>query len=265
MRILLLAMAALIAAPTAAFADHDHGWKDSDEWHGGRGEDFREHEHERREDWREHEHDRREDWREHEHDRREAWREHREDVREAWRGRPEWRGYGGPRGGYWYAPGYGYRPFERGVAWRRGEYVPRAYRAYYVQEPTYYRLSPAPVGYRWVYGDGNFVLMALASGMIASVVPMGAPPPPAEPMYDSEGRYRQPVAIARNEDVWRGQDGHYYCRRSNGTTGLVIGAAAGALLGNAIDRHDRTTGTVVGAVGGGLIGREIDRRSLRCR
>jgi Ni/Co efflux regulator RcnB len=258
MRILLLAVAALIAAPTAALADHDGGWRD----HDGRGDQG--------EDYRDHDHDRREDWREHDHGRHEGWREHRMEVREAWRGRPEWRGYGGQRTGYWYAPGYGYRPMERGVVWRRGGYVPGAYRAYYVQEPGYYRLSPAPAGYRWVYGDNSFVLMALASGMITSVVPMEASapvamaPPPPPVMYDNEGRYREPVRIAQNEDVWRGDDGQYHCRRSNGTTGLVIGAAAGALLGNAIDHH-HATGTVVGAVGGGLIGREIDRGSLRCR
>lgn len=66
--------------------------------------------------------------------------------------------------------------------------------------------------------------------------------------------------------MWRGRDGRYYCRRSNGTTGLIIGAAGGALVGRAIDtRGDRTMGTVLGAVGGGLLGREIDRGNARCR
>lgn len=64
---------------------------------------------------------------------------------------------------------------------------------------------------------------------------------------------------------WRGRDGRTYCRRSNGTTGLVVGAAAGALAGRAIDSHgERTTGTVLGAVAGGLVGRDIDRKR-RCR
>jgi Ni/Co efflux regulator RcnB len=253
----MAAAAASIAAPTAALADHHDGWKDSDGWREDRGDDHD----------RGHGHDR-------DHDR--DWRGHREEVRDAWRGRPEWRGYGGRRDGYWYAPGYGYRPMARGVAWQRGAYVPRDYRAYYVQEPAYYRLAPAPVGYRWVYGDDSFVLMALATGMISSVVPMEAPapepvmmpppppPPPPMPVYDTEGRYRQPVVIARSDDVWRGQDGRYYCHRSNGTTGLVIGAAAGALLGNAVD-NGHATGTLVGAAGGALLGREIDRGSLRCR
>lgn len=89
---------------------------------------------------------------------------------ETWRNRAEWREYRGARSGYWYAPGYGYRPVVRGYNWRRGAYVPRAYRSYYVQDPYYYGLSAPPRGHRWVYADGNFVLMSVASGLIASVI-----------------------------------------------------------------------------------------------
>ncbi|MDB5444114.1 MAG: hypothetical protein JWP73_2490 [Phenylobacterium sp.] len=91
---------------------------------------------------------------------------------ESWRGRDEWRGFQGARQGYWYAPGYGYERVEprwRG-AWRRGGYVPGAYRHYYVQDWGYYGLRPPPPGYRWVYADGNFVLMALTTGLIADVI-----------------------------------------------------------------------------------------------
>lgn len=92
---------------------------------------------------------------------------------DTWRDRAEWRGYRGARPGYWYAPGYGYHPVTRGYTWRRGAYVPRAYRGYYVQDPYYYGLRAPPPGHRWVYADGNFVLMALATGLIASVVANG--------------------------------------------------------------------------------------------
>jgi hypothetical protein len=65
---------------------------------------------------------------------------------------------------------------------------------------------------------------------------------------------------------WRGNDGRYYCRRSNGTTGLLIGGAAGALLGRGIDGgRDRTAGTLIGGVAGALLGREVDRGGSRCR
>jgi outer membrane lipoprotein SlyB len=71
--------------------------------------------------------------------------------------------------------------------------------------------------------------------------------------------------------VWRGADGRTYCRKSNGTTGLLVGGAAGALIGREIDnRGSRTTGTVLGAAVGALLGRHVQRnvissRSRRCR
>lgn len=84
--------------------------------------------------------------------------------------------------------------------------------------------------------------------------------------YDSNGRYREPRRVGRGDQVWRGNDGRYYCKRDNGTTGLIIGAGAGALLGRAVDtRGERTTGTILGAVLGGLLGREVDKSDARCR
>ena len=68
--------------------------------------------------------------------------------------------------------------------------------------------------------------------------------------------------------TWRGADGRTYCKRRNGTTGLIVGAAGGALVGRAIDTGgSRATGTILGAAAGALIGREVDRRSSgrRCR
>lgn len=66
---------------------------------------------------------------------------------------------------------------------------------------------------------------------------------------------------------WRGRDGRTYCRRNDGTTGLLIGGAAGALLGREVaGRHgDRTLGAILGAAGGALLGREVDRGGSQCR
>ncbi|EGD59779.1 hypothetical protein Y88_2563 [Novosphingobium nitrogenifigens DSM 19370] len=66
---------------------------------------------------------------------------------------------------------------------------------------------------------------------------------------------------------WRGRDGRYYCRRSDGTTGLLIGGVAGALIGRGVagPYGDRTLGTVLGAAGGALIGHAIDRNNVSCR
>lgn len=76
--------------------------------------------------------------------------------------------------------------------------------------------------------------------------------------------YDEPVT--RNTRVWRGNNGRYYCRKKDGTTGLIIGGAVGALLGREIDGgYDRTLGTILGAAGGALLGREVDRGGSRCR
>lgn len=84
--------------------------------------------------------------------------------------------------------------------------------------------------------------------------------------YDSHGRYREPRRMTRNDRAWRGKDGRYYCKRDNGTTGLIIGAGAGALAGNQIaGRGDKTLGTIIGGVAGGLLGRQIDKGDVKCR
>ena len=76
--------------------------------------------------------------------------------------------------------------------------------------------------------------------------------------------YDEPVY--RNTRTWRGRDGQYYCQKKDGTTGLIIGGAVGALLGREIDsRGDRTLGTLLGAAGGALLGKEVAQGQQRCR
>ncbi|WP_404480449.1 glycine zipper 2TM domain-containing protein [Novosphingobium sp. BL-52-GroH] len=85
-------------------------------------------------------------------------------------------------------------------------------------------------------------------------------------IYDSRGRYAQPRRIDRNSRIWRGNDGRYYCKRDNGTTGLIIGAGVGALAGHQIAGNgDRTLGAILGGVLGGALGREIDKGDIQCR
>jgi hypothetical protein len=77
------------------------------------------------------------------------------------------------------------------------------------------------------------------------------------------------VAQSYHGKTWRGSDGRVYCRKPNGTTGLIVGGAGGALLGREIaGRGSRTTGTVLGAAVGALLGRHVQRNVLtsrRCR
>ena len=66
--------------------------------------------------------------------------------------------------------------------------------------------------------------------------------------------------------TWRDSQGRLRCKRPDGTTGLIVGAAGGALIGRAIDtRGERATGTILGAAAGALLGREVERGRARCR
>ncbi|WP_375428683.1 glycine zipper 2TM domain-containing protein [uncultured Sphingomonas sp.] len=83
--------------------------------------------------------------------------------------------------------------------------------------------------------------------------------------YRSGPNYRDRV-LTNDERVYAGQDGRYYCRRTDGTTGLIVGAGAGGILGNIIDGgRSRTVGTLLGGAAGALAGRAVEQNSVRCR
>lgn len=117
----------------------------------------------------------------------------------------------------------------------------------------------------------------IAATALTSVPALGDPPPWAHAHgrrsheryenYERGDDYQQQYRQTDNGiNYWRGDDGRYYCRRSNGTTGLLAGAVLGALLGRSIDRNgDRSTGTILGAAAGALLGREVERGQSRCR
>jgi uncharacterized protein YcfJ len=76
--------------------------------------------------------------------------------------------------------------------------------------------------------------------------------------------YAPPAEAKRVYKEWVGKDGRRYCRRTDGTTGLIVGGVGGALVGRTIDtRGDRTIGTIGGAALGALAGREIERAGSR--
>lgn len=66
--------------------------------------------------------------------------------------------------------------------------------------------------------------------------------------------------------IWQDSHGRYRCKKPDGTVGLIVGGAGGALIGRAIDtKGERATGTIIGAAAGALIGRKIDRSRVKCR
>lgn len=95
--------------------------------------------------------------------------------------------------------------------------------------------------------------------------------PDASGRYDASRYYRESPrygerVLTPNDRIYRGSDGRYYCRRPDGTTGLVVGAIAGGVLGNLIaPGGSEFLGTIIGAGVGAAIGREIERGQVRCR
>ncbi|MES2442939.1 MAG: glycine zipper 2TM domain-containing protein [Pseudomonadota bacterium] len=96
-------------------------------------------------------------------------------------------------------------------------------------------------------------------------------PEPGQTEYYADQYYREDASyqertLSRDERVYRGRDGRYYCRRSDGTTGLIVGAVAGGLFGNAVSNgRSSTLGTLLGAAVGASVGASIDRNNVRCR
>src|SRR3546814_11720584 len=65
-----------------------------------------------------------------------------------------------------------------------------------------------------------------------------------------DGRYYGVRRLCYGDRVYRGYDGRYYCRRDAGTTGLLIGAIGGGLLGDALAPGDSPT--LAALIGGGI-------------
>ncbi|MGN6818883.1 MAG: glycine zipper 2TM domain-containing protein [Sphingomonas sp.] len=91
--------------------------------------------------------------------------------------------------------------------------------------------------------------------------------------YDASRYYRdgpqyQERVLTSNDQVYRGSDGRYYCKRSDGTTGLIVGGAAGGIIGNVIDGgRNRVAGTLIGGALGAILGKKVDQSNsdYRCR
>ncbi len=87
--------------------------------------------------------------------------------------------------------------------------------------------------------------------------------------YRDDRRYRE-RRLSNNDRVYVGNDGRYYCRRNDGTTGLIVGGIAGGVLGTALrPGGSGLLGALLGGVGGAAAGQAVDRssgnRNVRCR
>ena len=87
---------------------------------------------------------------------------------------------------------------------------------------------------------------------------------PQQSYYNQQGYYPQQAYGYGNG--YYGRSHGYRYHRCSGTTGTIVGAGAGALLGRSIGRgsgyyhrNSGTTGTIIGAALGALVGREIGK------
>jgi hypothetical protein len=127
---------------------------------------------------------------------------------------------------------------------------------------------------------GVIAAMVGAATLLSGCIPAGEPPrssgsydynrpDPAYGGYDADRYYRDDPnyrehRLSDNDRVYRGRDGRYYCRRDNGTTGLIVGGVAGGILGNIIaPGGSALLGTIIGAVGGGVAGKAIDKSDAK--
>jgi hypothetical protein len=82
------------------------------------------------------------------------------------------------------------------------------------------------------------------------------------PGYRDDGGY----VLNDNDPVYRDNNGNYYCKKPDGTTGAIVGGLAGGVLGNIIaPGGSKTLGTIIGAGVGAVAGHEIEKGRVRCR
>jgi Ni/Co efflux regulator RcnB len=137
----------------------------------------------------------------------------------------------------------------------------------------------------------NRVRTAVVAALLAAFV--GAPPALAQPNGRARGHYKKeerrereeareaywdaakhyrhderryrPRHLGRNDRIYRGSDNRYYCKRDDGTTGLIVGGITGGVLGNVIaPGGSKTIGTIAGAGLGAIIGKAIDDGDIVC-
>ena len=128
-----------------------------------------------------------------------------------------------------------------------------------------------------------FKSITIAAAALATIAAGVAPTAASAQRYGGGDRYEQAYRDAYRDGYNHGpryrerygyrDGGRYYdrgdyryrdYRRCDGTTGTIVGAIAGGLLGNAVaGRGDGALGAILGAGGGALAGRAVDRGNCR--
>jgi hypothetical protein len=84
--------------------------------------------------------------------------------------------------------------------------------------------------------------------------------------YYRDGPNYAPRRLGPNDRIYAGRDGRYYCRRSDGTSGLIVGGIAGGVLGTALrPGGSGLLGALLGGAAGAAAGEAIDRNNVQCR
>lgn len=152
------------------------------------------------------------------------------------RDRPDFQGRG---------QSHDYRP--GGPRWSRGDRLPPQYRQnqHYAQDWRQRGLRQPPRGYRWYsYGDNNYILAAIASGLVLETVYRDDRDRSWDQSYSRRYTY--------NDDIY-----YRECRNKADPGGVLIGALIGGLIGNAAGGDHNRGAALAGVIIGGAVGAKL--------
>ena len=119
----------------------------------------------------------------------------------------------------------------------------------------------------------TFISLTAAATMVVTSLGVAAPAAARDHYRDYRGDYSRDYRDYRDSRYVRDaryRDSRYASNRyrcsNDGTTGTIVGAIAGGLLGHEVAgrRGDKTAGVIIGGAVGAIAGRAIDKGNGRC-